>query len=132
MDSIESVVARIDERTKGMDANLSAILDRLKWVESVASDVKEFPEFRKMVTEKIEKYDEACIQAKSCPERMEKIEGSVAEIGGRVEKLEKKEIQEDAQVDTISRMWRLINQPAGMGLIVALVMIYLHITGGKV
>ena len=43
-DSIESIVARIDERTMGMDKNLSTILDRLKWVESVASDVKEYPE----------------------------------------------------------------------------------------
>jgi len=65
------------------------------------------------VTEKIEKYDEACTQAKSCPDRMKKIEGDVAEIDERVSGLERKDIKEDAQVDVLGRFWKVVNQPVG-------------------
>lgn len=128
-DSIESIVARIDERTLGMDKNLSTVLDRLKWVESVASDVKEYPEFREYVQSKIDKFDEACTKSQACPDRLNKIESSVAAIDSRVGSLEKSGIQEAAQKDMASKLWDIANKPVFLWLAALAYLFFEHVGG---
>ena len=128
-DSIESIVARIDERTLGMDKNLSTVLERLKWVESVASDVKEYPEFREYVQSKIDKFDEACTKAQACPARMDKIESSLAAIDQRVGSLETTGIKEAAKQDFKTKVYDLANKPISLWIAGTAYVILKHFWG---
>lgn len=72
----------LDLNFRHIMGKLDDLCKRLAAVEATASVVQDYPEFRREVLHKMEKYDVACAKSETCPDRWQSIEGRVSTLEG--------------------------------------------------
>jgi len=117
---------------KSVNEKLDDIGERVSKVEETANAVRDYPEFRKMMVVRCEKYDRVCHQTEAIPFEISDLKKSVAAIGSRVDTLEDDGIRKEANGSLMATMWEVVNKPIVMALIIIAFQIYLHVTGGKI
>lgn len=99
-ETIETVVARIDERTKNIREDIRSLLDRMGAVEIVAE------------------------QTKLYSSRLNILESATTNLADRVNSLEHCKTKEDAQKSILSIIWNCLNQPITIAIIMIIFLIY--------
>ncbi|HWQ18561.1 MAG TPA: hypothetical protein VN455_02210 [Methanotrichaceae archaeon] len=107
-------VGYIRQEIDNVRSDISDICNRMDNVEKTAAAFEDYRDFQKDVYDHFEKYDAACVNAASCPKKLE-------EFGSRIKCLEDVRAQNDgcekAQVDMLAK-WGPVVAPIISGLIV--------------